>query len=347
MSGEPGVRRWLGNVGLLIASVAVVLLLAEAGFRLVRPVQYLKPPTPVPPGERAESLYQPSRVPGLSYEMIPNRNGTFEEMQVRTNAFGMRGGEPAPNDTPGLIRILVLGDSFTFGFGVTEEETYPVVLMRTLNARLSPSAGRYEVLNLGVVGYTTRDESIQLRHLAPALQPKGVIIGYVLNDPEIDPRPSLHKYFDRPAWWRHSHVLRLLHLAGNSLEVWRFGGGDYLRYLHAPGREKWRSVLDAFAAIRGLTAPRGIRVLVVIFPMIPERDWAAYPYSDLHHQVGEAAAADGFEVLDLLEPFSKWEPAQLRVSSGDGHPNALGHRLAAEAIAARWASPAPQPAIPK
>lgn len=344
MAGSPGVRRVLGNLGLLIASVAVVLLMAEAGFRLFRPVQYLKPPSSVPLEERRETLYRRSRVPGLSYEMIPGRNGTFEGMQVRTNSFGMRGGEPAPDATPGLFRILVLGDSFTFGFGVAEEEAYPAVLMKILNDRLPPTGGRYEVLNLGVLGYSTRDEAIRLAHVSPSLHPKGVILGYVLNDPEIDPRPSLHKVFDRPSWWRRSHVLRLLHLAGNTLEVWRFGGGDYLRYLHAPGREKWQSVVDGFAAVRDLAARGDFRVMVVIFPMIPERDWGGYSYTDLHRRVGEAAAACGFEVVDLLEPFSKQSPAQLRVSTGDGHPTALGHRLAAEAIAARWDPAAPRAA---
>ena len=53
---------------------------------------------------------------------------------------------------------------------------------------------RFEVLNFGVVGYSTRDEAIALKQKTIPFHPQGVIIGYVLNDPETDPRPSLHKW---------------------------------------------------------------------------------------------------------------------------------------------------------
>jgi lysophospholipase L1-like esterase len=310
----------------------VALALCEIGLRLFRPVQYLKPPRPIPPEERGESLYRPSLVPGLSYEMVPGRSGIFEGMSVRTNSLGMRGPEPAPADSS-LYRVAAVGDSFTFGFGVPEEETYPSVLSSILNRSQAARKRRFEVLNLGVVGYNTQDEAAVVERKALPLEPRMVIIGYVLNDPEIDPRPSLHKYFDAPVWWRNFHVLRLLHLGWNWVDVWRFGGGDYIRYLHAPDREKWQSVVAAFGRIRVLARERGTRVMVVIFPMVPPDAWAAYPYRDLHLQVARAARSEGFEVVDLLPVFLPHPPSDLRVSVEDGHPNALGHELAARAIA--------------
>jgi lysophospholipase L1-like esterase len=326
-------RRIGPPVLLMTLSSLLVLALAEVGLRLFRPVQYLKPPRPARPEEQGESLYRPSRVPGLSYEMIPGRDGTFEGMSVRTNSLGMRGPEPAPSD-PSLFRVAVVGDSFTFGFGVREEETYPSLLARILNQSPAGRRRRFEVLNFGVVGYNTQDEAVVLERKALPLAPRLVIIGYVLNDPEIDPRPSLHKYFDPPVWWRHSHVLRLLHLGWNSIDVWIDGGGDYLRYLHAPGGKKWRSVVAAFGKIGALTRERDTRVLVVVFPMIPTEEWAGYPYRDLHQQVAQAARAERFEVVDLLPVFLPVPPRDLRVSGEDGHPNALGHDLAARAIGA-------------
>jgi lysophospholipase L1-like esterase len=316
---------------LLTVSSLLALVVSEAALRLFRPVQYLKPPTPVSPEERCESLYRPSTVPGLSYEMVPRRNGTFEGMQVRTNSLGMRGGEPAPED-PSLFRIVVLGDSFTFGFGVAEEESYPVVLERILNGSPAARQRRYEVLNLGVVGYNTRDEARVLERRALPLDPRAVIIGYVLNDPETDPRQSLHKYFDPPAWWRHFHVLRLLHLGRNWVEVWRTGGGDYIRYLHASEGEKWRSVVTAFRKIREATRDRGTRVVVAIFPIVPREGWAGYPYRDLHVRVSEAARSEGFEVVDLLPVFARYPPRALRLSPEDDHPSRLGHELTARAL---------------
>ncbi|HEV8335923.1 MAG TPA: SGNH/GDSL hydrolase family protein [Candidatus Polarisedimenticolia bacterium] len=316
---------------LMTLSSLLALGLAEAGLRLFRPVQYLKPPSR-PKAAGSETLYRPSRVPGLSYEMIPGRNGTFEGMQVRTNRLGFRGPDPRPRD-PDLFRIVALGDSFTFGFGVREEETYPAVLERILNESPGRSAARFEVLNLGVVGYGTRDEAAVFERQAPGLDPRLVIIGYVLNDPEIDPRQSLHKYFDPPEWWRRSHVLRLLHLGWNWLEIWRFGGGDYLRYLHAPGREKWGSVEKGFRSIRRAAEPHGTRVVLVIFPLVRWSGWAAYPYRDLHLQVAKSARAEGFATVDLLPVFARYAAPDLRLSEQDDHPSPAAHALAARAIA--------------
>src|SRR5881296_1922819 len=325
--------RRLGTPLLLIAGATLLTLaLAELGLRLFRPVQYLKPPTPIPPEERGEELYRPSLVPGLSYEMVPDRDGIFEDMPVRTNSLGMRGSEPAPPD-PSLCRVAAVGDSFTFGFGVEEKASYPAVLQEILNRSAAGRERRFEVLNFGVVGYNTQDEAVVIERKTLPLDPRLVIIGYVLNDPEIDPRPSLHKYFDPPVWWRHSHVLRLIHLGWNWMHVWWYGGGDYLRYLYAPDREKWQSVVTAFGRIGALTRERGSRVLVVIFPLVPPDGWISYPYRDLHLQVAQAARKEGFEVVDLLPVFVRYPPSDLRVSVEDGHPNTFGHELAAQAIA--------------
>ena len=68
-----------------------------------------------------------------------------------------------------------------------------------------------------------------------ALDPKLVIIGQVLNDPEMVPLQPLRKYFNPPVWRRRFHVLRLLNLGWNWIDVYRLGGGDCIRYLHAPG----------------------------------------------------------------------------------------------------------------
>src|SRR5207247_2898897 len=110
-------HRRIGPPLLLIAvSSFVALSLCEVGLRLFRPVQYLKPPTPIPPEKHEESLYRPSVVPGLSYEMVPGRNGSFEGMSVRTNRLGTRG--PAPTAAARSPRRgAVVGGSACVRFG--------------------------------------------------------------------------------------------------------------------------------------------------------------------------------------------------------------------------------------
>ena len=327
----PRIPKLAGNLLLAAASALLALAAGEAALRVFRPVQYLKPPEPEKYRNGEESLYRPSEVPGLTYEMRPGRDGLFEGMRVRTNHLGMRGAEPE-SDADAVYRIVVLGDSFAFGFGVEERDTFVSLLQDHLRTEAAPGGKNYEVLNLGVVGYTSRDEAVVMKTKALPLRPRGVIIAYILNAPEIDPRPSLHKYFDPVPWWRRSHLLRLLHLGWNWLQVEIYGDGDYIRYLHAPGRAKWRSVEEAFGSIAADARDAGAWGMVAIFPITPKTSWDDYRYADLHAQVARAARSRGFGVVDLLPVFRTHDPMDLVVSRTDDHPNALGHRLAAEAI---------------
>lgn len=71
-------------------------------------------------------------------------------------------------------KILVLGDSFTFGMGVNNNETYPYYLEQLLN--------NSEVLNAGVIAYGTAQEELHLEKLLAEINPDLVILGFYIND---------------------------------------------------------------------------------------------------------------------------------------------------------------------
>jgi hypothetical protein len=77
--------------------------------------------------------------------------------RVRTNSLGLRGAEIPASKSAGRERILVLGDSYAFGYGVGDEDTFAAVLERELNAE--PGGRRVVVANCG---------RVQLRHGAGA-----------------------------------------------------------------------------------------------------------------------------------------------------------------------------------
>ncbi len=88
---------------------------------------------------------------------------------------------------PGTIRLLFLGDAFTFGEGVHFDDTFAEATARLLPQRLGRENLKVESCNLGVGGYNTADEVFLLKSIAPDLRPDAVILCYVLNDAE----PSL------------------------------------------------------------------------------------------------------------------------------------------------------------
>ncbi len=277
-------------------------------------------------------FHQPSRVPGLDYELRPNANGTYNGIRIRINSFGMRGGEIALQKSLGQKRIVMLGDSFTFGLGVNVEDNYPQNLERLLREKF-PSEN-FQVLNFGVSGYDTRDEAAELARKVEAFSPDLVVIGYCLNDPETSPIQPLKSYFHPPSWWQYSNLLSLLVITKEKLEIMLRSDNDYIRYLYQ-SPAKWNSTLQSFEEMGNWSRQNQVPILLVILPHLtrPGIDWPDhYRYRDLDQKVASAATRAGFQVLDLYPPFSRFPAQMLVISTKDPHYNPFGNRLAAEFI---------------
>ena len=315
-----------------LGGLALLVLAAELGLRLFAPVEWRAIPGALSEADQARALYRRSAIPGLTYELVPGLDRESHGARVVTNSEGMRDRERPRARPPGTRRIVVLGDSFTFGYGVEGDALWTAVLERLLPAGT-------EVLNFGVGGYSTQDEAAVLEHKALGFDPDLVLVAYTLNDPDIEPdsgsiaQPSLHALFTEPRWWQHSHLLRGLSWLLHEGDVRRLGGGNVIRYLHACP-ETWGSVERGFERIARACAARGIPVGVVVFPVIPGGQWATYRFADLHAQVIAAAGRQGWPSLDLLPVWAAHAPEELRVSLQDSHPDELGHRLTAQAVLA-------------
>jgi GDSL-like Lipase/Acylhydrolase family len=114
-------------------------------------------------------------VPGWEGEMTVDGR----TVPVRLDALGLRSPEIGPR-RPGELRVLCLGDSITFGYGVAAEETWPDVLRERLAERL----GRPVVSgNAAVPGYGTVEQARCLRRIGPAFDPDVVLATiYLGND---------------------------------------------------------------------------------------------------------------------------------------------------------------------
>ncbi len=317
---------WIVLVAFAFAGVA-----AEVGLRSVRPVAYRQ--VPERPADWTELLHRASDIPGLAYELAPNRTVTFGAMTVTTNGLGMRDSEPGPR-ADGDLRIGVLGDSITFGYGVAAGDSYPALLEQTLRDPPLPDGQRADVLNFGVSGYATRDELQLLAGRAVNLDLDLVIVGYSLNDPDLEPTQPLRAHFEKRAWWEYSDLLRLVAQARHEADLRRVGGGDYYRYLHHEDGESWPAVARSFEEMGRLAEQRGFALVLALFPtFFGYQAWNGYPYRDLHEQVAAAASRAGFTTLDLLEVFEASGSPPAALSMDLEHPNEKGHALAASALA--------------
>ncbi len=101
----------------------------------------------------------------------------FDGKRLSTNSRGLRGAAEHDYEGPAAEkRIVVLGDSFTFGEEVSDDETYAAQL-----ARLLPDV---EVLNLGVHGYGHDQMLLYLREEGVKYRPDLVLLGFLPDDME-------------------------------------------------------------------------------------------------------------------------------------------------------------------
>lgn len=113
--------------------------------------------------------------------LAPGYNGWFAGVPVRINSLGFRDRRDYSLQKPAdTIRVLVLGDSVTFGHGTLDDTTYPYLLEQRLRA-WRPDVN-WEVWNLGVPGYNTRQELTYLQQIGPLAKPDVVVVGFYPND---------------------------------------------------------------------------------------------------------------------------------------------------------------------
>ncbi|MBN2483478.1 MAG: SGNH/GDSL hydrolase family protein [Candidatus Omnitrophica bacterium] len=106
----------------------------------------------------------------------PNQHCFTKEghQPVQINRLGLRGQEVSLDKPQGTFRILSLGDSRTFGWGVADNQTYSYILQEELSKRTGKNI---EVLNAGVNGYSYPQMYVVLRDMVDKFDIDAVIVG--------------------------------------------------------------------------------------------------------------------------------------------------------------------------
>lgn len=121
-------------------------------------------------------IYDPD--PLLFWRLRPNQDAftKIDHKPVHVNAHGTRGPEFADAKPAGTVRILTLGDSRTFGWGVSEPESYSGRLESLLRGRMGADE-RVEVINAGVNAWSFPQLLVFFREIGSAWKPDFVVIG--------------------------------------------------------------------------------------------------------------------------------------------------------------------------
>lgn len=261
---------------------------------------------------RALKVATPDR--DLPFVHRPNAAASIMGVDVRTNSIGLRESRELAIPKPAAtLRILMLGDSVTFGFGVAENDT----VTRRVEALLNVSGRlRVEAINAGVGNYNTVMEVAAYLKTGRTLTPDVVVLNFFVNDAEATPRPHGNPLS------RHSLAAVYFSSQLDTFLRWVNGAPGWREYyagLFEDSQPGWQHAQAAIAALAEACAADGRRLAIVDYPDLHQTD--PYPLQVVTDRVKAVAGRHGLPFLDLTPEISGEQATSLWVNAGDPHPN--------------------------
>lgn len=269
--------------------------------------------------------------------------GFENEVDHSTNSDGFRGSEFSRKKDSGSKRLLFLGDSFTFGEGVRDSDTYAKVSERLLQKSGADGFRKCESYNLGVGGYNTTQSLIMLKEFGLHLRPDMIVLGYVPNDAE----PPIFE-FDRNSGdlWRREREIESLMLPTDKpyygIRIWSLVSSffsertrmnkviEYYRSISQDSDTGQQASLRALRELADLCKQEKIPCYVLHFPLLFQL--SDYPLRASHRKIAAAVNHAGMIYIDLLPELVQRDAETLWVHPTDQHPNEVVHRLAARLL---------------
>jgi HEAT repeat protein/lysophospholipase L1-like esterase len=278
-------RSVLANLALSAAATLVGVVALEGGARLLERVR------PKPAVADYIWNWHDKMDGGDFYTIRSEANGwpPWEEI----NADGLRDRTHARERPEGAKRVVMLGDSVTLGDQVRPEEAYPQVLQERLREEGRP----LEVMNVGLWGWSTRQERIAYRKIVRPYRPDAVLLAVCLND-----IPELQNNLAQPPAWlsglfrRSALVRRAVNAEGREIQ-----SVEQL-FTHAGSarvREAMARFFDEVRALRDEVRADGAAFGVLVFPFRFQVA-AGAPAPTAQQAILSFCGREGLSCLDLL-----------------------------------------------
>jgi hypothetical protein len=346
-----GVGGWV-KLALVLFGCVLALGLCELAVRVL----HLGPDTNVVFADN----YRLSADPRLAYELVPGS----ADGSARISSAGLRDREYALAKPPGVFRIVVIGDSIAYGFGIPQGDALAKQLEDLLQSYRAVQPLRIEVLNLGVSGYNIDQIVENLRTRGLRWQPDLIVYAFCLNDPQADSfeLDSLKAKLSPAASSYRTALLqggRRLLARSRLLLLVRFAWQNVSapqRTAATPQDEQWQALragayADYFsrlytgaalarlqrgvALLRGISHDAGVPLVSVVFPLFV--DLGQYRLAPLHAALSElfrGAQLRSYDLLPLYTTMFRMHGPSFVLNAL--HPNALGVRLAALYMIRAW-----------
>ena len=315
------VKLYLGIV-ISGASLLLAICAAELGIRTVDPlgISYYELAGDYTRDKMADEH--------LVFRHKPSWEKRYGDVLVTYNERGLRD-RPILPKAAGEYRILALGDSVTFGWGVPQNQIFTFRLEQLLQGRLQRPV---RVINSGVGGYNTVQELTYFKQEGITFQPDLVMLTYVQNDIEenkgpFDPRTEV---FQRGKSLPDIVITMLGKLWFYRLvnHVYHYALPKQLKGQSSnpsQGGEGWSDSMSALGELVAMC--EGNKIPLIVFFERSEPGENTPLFEDVVRHV------HGVPVKDMGQWFEGLDQFSLVNSKVDSHPNAEGHRVMAEHMA--------------
>jgi len=259
---------------------------------------------------------------------------------VHINSHGTRGKEFADQKPPDTLRVLCLGDSRTFGWGLSQEETYSGILEALLQKQENQHK-HVEVINAGVNAWSYPQMLVYFRETAARYQPYVVILGEAnlwtqfseQNSPEF-----VQKFMNRV---RLKNILRRFAIYHFVVEVklkdfyernrTRFIPVDPARDILFKQQQRDPETLfrRSIEALCSLAKDRGLKPMLLYLPSLDEAQ--ATNSSTVLNAKRDLSKKLNLPLVDLT-PEARTNGKALYLDADPVHYNALGNQLIAQRL---------------
>jgi hypothetical protein len=260
-------------------------------------------------------LLQNSEYPDVIYELKSNKTEYFLLKEVKTNSYGIRDKE-YPIEKGDSFRIIVIGDSVTFPFGVSIDDAYHSRLEEWYNDKSNISI---EVLNFGVGGYSLSNYVGVLENKIEPFSPDHIIIGFLpTNDFIIEDIPSFKEKNKRTNGFFRLWSQKLITNAIYNIKTSRPIKREY----------NLTKVDFYFSKIRNFSDSYNVTITFVALLREQEKENYGYEFNLLKNMTEKY----NFSLIDTSYKFKKIDWEESKIFRSDNHGNELTNELYAEAI---------------
>ena len=307
-------KRFLAELSI---AIFIFLVLVEVSFRIYTHYFLFYD---VEMTRYATELKIEAQNPRIGHLHRPNASLKLMGVDVKTNSEGFRDDEytKARNSK---TRIIFLGDSLTFGWGVEKEETFESLLESHLSRNIPT-----EIINFCHGNYNTDQEVNLFAEKGLQYKPDKVVLFYFINDAEPTPVKSRWAFL---GYFRSVTLVWSRYKAIASRISGHFSYKHYYSDLYSESRPAWSATKLALEHLKGICDDSGIKVQVVLLPELHEL--VNYPFLREHKMLTDVLTRLGIPYLDLVSRFRDVRnPRSLWVAPDDAHPNSKAHRMIAE-----------------